>query len=316
MTRDNTPARGPDATVRATVQPSGLLSLLEPEPDTKRPHIYEIRLRHVLDTVASRTDLVYIGQGGPGRAAQLWKGGHSARVRLERARWAIGEAFEVEVRIWHTAHPELEEIRRLNAFVGRHGQLPVFNGRFEGWLPGRVLQEVARQLRASEPRLNVEQPLAYGGPLSRPPGRGPTFTGLDLYGVPPEGQRWRWLGTLLWVWPTEWLDEADQRRAQVAIEEGITPGAFVLVAVLDKDTPADRGWREVPELFHGRQGWTAGSRARVVHPGDPRLCGHPMEDDAAPPLTADALLGDGEAGALGPLAEDVADWLPHKGICG
>lgn len=305
---------GPYVTCHAEVSATGRLIAQDQEPDASSAHVYRMLLSgRELDTFAGhKTRVLYLGQGGPGRVAGLWKGTHSACTRLARARWARGEPFEVVVEVRPAVHPELEELRLLNAFVVHHGQLPVFNGKFEGWLPAGIMQAAIRQLAADQEfgPLFPDRPMA--GPRSRGAQHGSTFTAIDVYGVAPPGRSWRWRGTLLWQWPDAWLEDADLQLTARARELGFNEGCFVLVGVPDGVEAEDCGWAEVPALFSGLAGWSPGARARVVSSGDPCLGGEYLASQGRR-VTVDDLLG---VGPVGPLAAELARWLPVEGTCG
>jgi hypothetical protein len=303
-------------TCHAEVSATGQLLSRDQQPAASEPHVYRILLvgGDLITVAGHKTRVLYIGQGGPGRVAGLWKGTHSACTRLARARWARREPFEVVVEVRQVNHPELAELSLLNAFVLRHGQLPVFNGRFEGWLPAGIMQAAIRQLADAQKFGPVFPDRPAVGPRSPGAQHGSTFTAIDLYGAAPPGKSWRWRGSLLWQWPDAWLEDADRELTAQARALGFKEGCFALVGVPDRDKPEALGWSVVPALFSGQAGWSggAGARARVLNPGDPSLGGEYLASPG-PSLSIDDLVG---VGPVGPLAAELARWLPVEGTCG
>lgn len=243
-----------EATYRATVNVSGLLSGSKRSEETK-PHVYVIRLadRRMTTATGRDTNVLYIGQGGPGRVNQLWGGHHSACKRLRWTRAAHGADFTVFVEVQEAKDAPLREVELLNAFLLEHGQMPALNSRHEGWLPARLLKALVGA---------VEQPLVstdvYSGPRTRKEGEGPSFTAIDLYDTkPPEGKAWSWRGTLVWLWPDTWLPEGAASR------DGFEEESFLLVGCPAEGTS---GWVPVPDRLTGAIGWLGGAevRARLV----------------------------------------------------
>lgn len=291
-------------------------------PAANGNHVYAILLRDgTLPTVGGgATRVLYIGQGGSGRVHQLWEGQHSATKSIGRAHFArtaggLGP-LHLEVVVKSSAQPELEEMRALNRFVLQHGQLPAFNGRFEGWLAPRVLEAVAARLQFIGGLPPGPLGRAYAGP--RTPANKPrtpvgeqrrfTFTGLDLYGEPPPDKPWRWLGTLLWVWPKSWMSDADRRLIDAAAP--ILPGSILLI--VPHPGGENNDWHPIPALICGEHKWSGSQpMVRVLE----RDCGWIGGEGSS---TEDAERG--FAGLLGTtpdtpdsLAHRIRDLLPKEG---
>jgi hypothetical protein len=285
--------RGASPGLETTVEAGKLTGSERPDADPNG-HIYVIRLvgRTLTTLTGGSTDVLYIGQGTGSRVHQLWSGQHSVCKRLAWAGWAQrGDPLRVGVEVQPAKNPELREVELLNAFLWEHGQMPVLNGKHEGWLPSRVLQAVARDLKLSACK-------PYNGPR-RPEPRGSTFTGVDLYGAPSPDKAWHWRGSLLWLWPVDWMDPAAHE-----VLPGFRPGAFVLIACRPVELS---GWHAIPAPLQGPRGWLQGAtpaRAKVLHPGVPGL-GHP---ELGP-------VGD-LSGLVAALSEACRLALPETGVMG
>jgi hypothetical protein len=251
--------------VEAMVTLSGALDGSAPRPPIDG-HVYAISLMgEPISTVTGlATNVVYIGQGTGGRVRHLWSGDHSVCKSLAWAAcaaWAKGRRrLRVRVEIEVSDSPELREVELLNAFLWAHGQMPVFNGRHEGWLPRRLLNAIARRLQDADPSLAFPSDV-HNGPRLRLSNRTSTFTAVDIYGVPPEGSAWSWRGSLLWTWPSEWVDDVSRG----AMTDPWGPGLFVLIA---PSGVTDADWKDVPS-FLGE--WSDCARALRLEGGGDSL---------------------------------------------
>lgn len=240
-------------TYRATVNAGGVLEGNAPAgPDTA--HVYVIRLadRRMTTATGRDTNVLYIGQGGPGRVNALWSGQHSACKRLAWTQAAHRDDLTVFVEVQAADDAPLREVELLNAFLLEHGQMPALNSRHEGWLPARLLKALAAKL----PSLQATD--VYHGPRDRDLGRGACFTAIDLYDkTPPDGKPWSWRGTLLWVWPEAWQGEVN---AGLSCGE-VKPSAILLIG---RPKTGEKDWLEVPPRLSGVRGWLGGGEARAL----------------------------------------------------
>lgn len=149
--------------------------------------------------LAGHSALLYVGRGDSNRVKALRAGTHPVFARMRRAEPAITNSgqprLEVSVYALPTPLSKLEETKFLHQFQLKHGELPPFNRRAEGWLAGRYLDALAEVL------IQRVEGAAHNGARDWP-----------LAGATAVTVRWSKrendVATLVWIWPTEWVVEA------------------------------------------------------------------------------------------------------------
>ena len=155
------------------------------------------------------TRVLYIGQSSRQERVGHLSAGHSACSALARLHWAKQPKdghLDASVSVFESAFPDLDECMALNRFVGRHGELPPANSRWEGWLARLVLERLASEDRGdgARPAWNSERACNEPPPSGDQPCWS-TWVHVYTQRVEPGTRGNRsdkdWLGAIGWLWP-------------------------------------------------------------------------------------------------------------------